>query len=141
MTQEPTSVAGGCLCGAVRYAFDREAVAGQAHCHCLDCQRSTGSAYATFCMVPDASFEAERGEPKPFSVRGESGGEVTRFFCGDCGSQLYSRVAVMPGMRFVKAGSLDDSRWMQPQAVFWCDKKPPWVEHPDGLQRHARNPG
>lgn len=141
MADENTTEAGGCLCGAIRYTFDREGVVGQAHCHCPDCQRSTGSAFATFCFVPDAHFEAEQGEPRAYTVQGTSGGDVTRFFCPDCGSQLYSQVGVMPGVRFVKAGSLDDSSWMQPQAVFWCDTMPRWVQQPEGLQRHARNPG
>ncbi len=132
---------GGCLCGKVRYAIDRGGIAGQAHCHCRDCQRATGSAFATFCFVPDASFRADQGEAKGFTVQGTSGGSVTRFFCPDCGAQLYSEVAVMPGVRFVKSGSLDDASWMEPQAVFWCDTAQPWVAMPDGLAEHATNPG
>ena len=60
MSQDETQQ-GGCLCGAVRFHFDRAAVVGSNHCHCRDCQRATGSAFATFCVVPDAAFELERG--------------------------------------------------------------------------------
>ncbi len=133
--------AGGCLCGKVRYAIDRSAVVGQAHCQCRDCQRATGSAFATFCFVPDAGFRAEQGEAKGFTVQGTSGNDVTRFFCADCGAQLYSEVGVMPGLKFVKSGSLDDASWMQPEAVYWCDTGQPWVAMPEGLVRHATNPG
>lgn len=141
MTEPNESQAGGCLCGNVRYAIDRGGIVGQAHCHCRDCQRATGSAFATFCFVPDPSFRAERGEPKGFTVTGSSGGSVTRFFCADCGAQLYSEVETLPGVKFVKSGSLDDASWMQPQAVFWCDTAQPWVSIPEGLSAHAKNPG
>ena len=132
---------GGCLCGNIRYAINRAGVVGQAHCQCRDCQRATGSAFATFCFVPDIGFRADRGEAKSFSVTGSSGGDVVRFFCADCGSPLYSEVATMPGVKFVKAGSLDDASWMQPQAVFWCDTAQPWAAMPDGISEHARSPG
>lgn len=141
MGESGEQVSGGCLCGAIRYALDPGGVVGQAHCHCRDCQRATGSAFATFCFVPDASFHAERGEPKGFTVQGTSGNGVTRFFCADCGAQLYSEVEMMPGVKFVKSGSLDDASWMQPQAVFWCDTAQPWVTMPTELVEHARNPG
>lgn len=134
-------VPGGCLCGEIRYEVDRSGVVGQAHCHCLDCQRATGSAFATFCFVPDASFRASAGEATGFTVKGTSGNGVTRFFCPRCGAQLYSEVEMMPGVKFVKSGSLDDASWMQPQAVFWCDTAQPWVDMPTGLAEHAKNPG
>jgi hypothetical protein len=131
---------GACLCGAVRFHFDRAAVPSVNHCHCRDCQRATGSAFATFCMVPEAVFELEQGEPHSFSMKGASGGEVDRFFCGHCGSQLYSRVTVMPGMVFVKSGSLDDASWLEPASSFWADSAQPWAR-PLTDQVHARNPG
>jgi hypothetical protein len=141
MTEDKDWQAGGCLCGSVRYAIDRSGLLGQGHCHCTDCQRATGSAFATFCFVPNAGFRADSGEPKGFAVRGSSGGAVTRFFCSDCGAQLYSEVEMMPGLRFVKSGSLDDASWMRPQAVFWCDSAQPWAPIPEDVERHATNPG
>jgi hypothetical protein len=74
------------------------------HCHCRDCQRCTGSGFATFVVVPEAAFELS-GEPRGFTVTGESGGSVTRSFCPSCGSQLYSQVTIMPGFFFVKAAA------------------------------------
>ena len=107
---------GRCICGAVRFRFDRGAVRSSNHCHCRDCQRATGSAFATFCVVPETAFEIESGQPRSFTVKADSGGRVTRSFRGDCGSQLYSTVTVMPGFVFVKAGLLDDASRMKPQA-------------------------
>jgi len=133
---------GGCACGAIRFAFDRGAVAGQAHCHCRDCQRATGSAFATFCFVPGTAFELTSGEPKCHDVTGQSGGRLRRYFCQDCGSQLYSQVDVMPGVFFVKSGALDDASWFAPNAAFWCSSAQPWSPPmPDSVTRHEQNPG
>lgn len=131
---------GRCLCGAVRFALDRSAVVGSNHCHCRDCQRATGSAFASFCMVPEAAFELSKGEPRAFTVQGQSGGDVSRSFCGECGSQLYSTVAVMPGFYFVKAGALDDASWMQPASDFWGSSAQPWCP-PLTEVVHEGNPG
>ena len=72
----------GCLCGAVKFAIDKETIVGQAHCHCRDCQRATGSAFASFCFVPETGFRADSGEAKGYRVGGSSGQGVTRYFCG-----------------------------------------------------------
>ena len=141
MSESKDRQPGGCLCGRVRYSIDRGGIVGQAHCHCRDCQRATGSAFATFCFVTDAAFRMESGEAKGYAVQGASGGDVTRFFCADCGAQLYSEVSVMPGLRFVKSGSLDDASGMRPTDAYWCDSAQPWTPRPDDLVEHASNPG
>lgn len=134
-------VEGGCLCGAIRFQFPRSAVISAHHCHCADCRRSTGSGFATFCVVPETAFESESPQPRSFSVKGESGGEVTRLFCGDCGSQLYSRVTVMPGFFFVKAGTLDDSSWVETVSSFWGASAQPWAPADTSKTVHEGNPG
>ena len=44
-------VEGGCLCGLVRYNFDKDDVISSHHCHCKDCQKSTGSGKATIVLI------------------------------------------------------------------------------------------
>jgi len=131
---------GRCLCGAVTYTFPRSAVVGANHCHCRDCQRSTGSGFTTFCFVPEAAM-ALSGETRSYTVKGQSGGDVTRHFCGECGSQLFSQVTVMPGFWFVKVASLEDSSWVEPGSSFWGDSAQPWAPPAEGLPVHGRNPG
>jgi hypothetical protein len=131
---------GRCLCSAIQYSFSRDAVAGANHCHCRDCQRATGAGSTTFCMVPEAAM-TQTGTTRSFTVQGASGGDVTRHFCGDCGSQLYSQVSVMPGFYFVKVASLEDSSWVQPQSAFWGDSAQPWAPPIAGVPVHAQNPG
>ncbi len=137
---EQSEVTGGCACGDVRFRFDRSASPSAHHCHCRDCQRATGSAFATFCIVPGPAFELE-GEPKTWRVAGESGGGVERSFCGTCGSQLFSQVEVMPGVYFVKTGAMDDASWVDPASSFWSVSAQPWCPVNPDIPSHERNPG
>ncbi len=131
---------GGCLCGAARYTLDRAAIVTTNHCHCRDCQRSTGGGFVTFVGVPETAYRQASGELGEHTVTGASGGTVTRYFCRACGSPLYSRVSVMPGVHFVKAGSLDDPSWVTPQSSFWTKSAQPWARPAADLPGHEANP-
>ena len=133
-------VEGGCRCGNVRYTVDRDTVLSAHHCHCRDCQMTTGSGRTTFVMVPDAGLAAVAGEPKFFSVKGTSGTTVTRGFCADCGCPLYSVVEVAPGMKFVKASSLADASWVTPVSSFWTSSAQPWAPADTSIDGFERNP-
>ena len=65
MTNQKRS--GGCLCGQFTYTIDEEAVVSAFHCHCLDCQKSTGSGKATIIVIPEKNLQAE-GELKYLSL-------------------------------------------------------------------------
>lgn len=133
-----SNVKGGCLCGAIRYESEVDAVA-TAVCHCRNCQRQSGSAFSILVAVPKPSLKLE-GEVRTFLDRGESGAEVRRQFCGTCGSALVSLVDSMPDLAWIKAGTLDDVSWLQPQMHIWCDSVQPWVRLPEGVPQIARNP-
>ncbi|MEP4486040.1 MAG: GFA family protein [Halioglobus sp.] len=118
-------VEGRCLCGEYHYKFDREQVVSAHHCHCKDCQKMTGSGKATIVMVPSGNLQTS-GELKTYTVTGTDGSHVTRGFCPTCGSQLISYVEEMPDLRFVKAGTMDDSSWVEIDSSFWSDSAEPW---------------
>ena len=120
-----TQLSGSCLCGAVTYDAAVEAPVAM-NCACRDCQRATGSGYATFFVVPEAQLDL-RGEVGSYTSTGESGRTVTRFFCSHCGSQLFSEVEARPGMRFVKAGSLNDPEAIKPSVNIWTRSRPSWA--------------
>lgn len=67
----------------------------------------TGGAFTSNAVVPRTSFSVTKGSPKTWDVRGDSGKVNKHFFCGNCGSGLYTELEVMPDMTCVKAGSLD----------------------------------
>lgn len=129
---------GGCLCGAVRYSFEGEP-AGAMVCHCIHCQKQSGSAFSTILSVPESALEL-RGEPTVYHDHGESGKAVDRIFCGTCGSPLISKVEVAPGMAFIKAGTLDDASSFEPTMHFWTRSKQCWVDTGE-LPAFEANPG
>lgn len=131
--------AGGCLCGGFNYQFPRAAVISAMHCHCKDCQKTTGSGKATIILVPKSSLTYQ-GELKTFTVQGTEGAHVTRGFCPTCGSQLISFVEEMPTLYLVKAGTLDDSRWLTVAASCWSSSAEPWSPADDNLPVFDKNP-
>lgn len=78
--------AGGCQCGAVRYAIDG-ALGDASICHCRMCQKAFGSFGAALVNVPFEFFKWTRGKPGEF----RSSSIVTRGFCKDCGTPLFMR--------------------------------------------------
>jgi len=109
---------GSCLCGKVHYNFLQAKVISNHHCHCSDCQKSTGSGKATIVMVPDAALDVE-GNLKFFTVTGTADSHISRGFCSDCGSPVISFVEESSGIKFIKAGTLDDSSWASVASNFW----------------------
>ena len=131
---------GGCLCGAIRYRFEGEPVAA-VHCHCRDCQRVTGSGFATVFGVVAAEFVLAGVESLTnFSIDAQSGQQVTRQFCSRCGSALFTQAENNPDLLWVKAGSLDDSDWLSPTDSCWTGSAATWAPPVDGLKRHSGNP-
>ena len=118
-------VFGGCLCGQVRYSFVRSQVISAHHCHCTDCQKSTGSGKATIVLVPTTAFDLD-GELKTYTVTGTDGSRVTRGFCYNCGSPLVSFIDENPALRIIKAGCIFDSSWIEISSSFWSDSAVAW---------------
>jgi hypothetical protein len=124
MTEAKT---GGCLCGAIRY---KSAVEPQfsLQCHCRDCQKSSGTAYIAAVRVSSAGFQITKGEPKRYVAKADSGNEIVRVFCGDCGSPLYVQVSTRPDIVGVRVGTFDDPSWFKPEADIFVKSAQPW-EH------------
>ncbi|KAJ9662628.1 hypothetical protein H2198_001300 [Neophaeococcomyces mojaviensis] len=97
---------GSCLCGDIKYEYTGDP-AVTALCHCTDCQKWTGAAYTSNAVVPRTNFRVTSGTPKTWDVKGDSGKINKHFFCGQCGSSLYTELEVMPDVTCVKSGGLD----------------------------------
>jgi hypothetical protein len=116
---------GGCLCSAVRYESEGEPVFSL-QCHCRDCQRSSGTAYIAAIRMPSAGFRITQGTPKRYVTQADSGNEITRVFCGDCGSPLYVQVSTRPDIVGIRVGSLDDPSGFRPEADIFIKSAQPW---------------
>jgi hypothetical protein len=130
---------GGCLCGQVRYTLKSEPVI-IAVCHCTHCQKQSGGVFSTNLGVPEAAYE-QLGQTKVFADKGDSGQPVLRHFCADCGSPILSKVAAMPGLVLVKAGTLDDMAGLTPTIEVYTDHAAAWVAAIPGAQRFAQGTG
>jgi hypothetical protein len=89
---------GSCLCRAIRYEVTVP-ISELRHCHCRDCQKSSGAGGSVNAMIASSGFRVTHGEPKRFSKVADSGRTLHRFFCGDCGSPIFSRREVLPESR------------------------------------------
>ena len=127
---------GGCLCGAVRYTSNAtpEFVG---LCHCTDCQKHTGSAFAIMVRLPKTALQIQ-GTIKTFSKLGDSGNPILRHFCPECGSSIADEPTARPGMINLNAGTLDDPSLVVPTLEIYCDSALPWVQLA-GMQRFARS--
>lgn len=92
------------------------------------------------CGRSKGALIMEGAQPETYQDVGESGLPVLRRFCSKCGSPIFSEVAGTPTVDWIKAGTLDDTSWLQPQANVWCDSAQSWVQMSDAIPRIPRNP-
>jgi hypothetical protein len=116
---------GSCLCGAIRYAI-RADVRELRACHCTSCQKISGAGGTVNAIVPARDFEITRGTPKRYTRTADSGRVLHRYFCGDCGSGIYSQREVTPERVVVRAGAMDDAPPMKLTAHIWTKSARPW---------------
>ena len=127
----PAPFSGGCLCGAIRYESRAEPLFS-INCHCRDCQRTTGTAYAPVLAVPRDALRISQGEPTYYTSQSDSGETVSRGFCPECGSGIFSKLSANPDIVGLKAASLDDPSWFRPTVDIYTDSAQPWdVMNPD----------
>src|SRR5580700_11378820 len=134
-----TQIVGGCLCGKVRYSSDADTVFVGV-CHCTDCQKFSGSAFAAVVGVPEAAFSVQ-GKLATYSKIGDTGKLVERRFCPECGSSIVEATATMPGIAMINSGALDDASWVKPAMQIFCDSAQPWVRLGGEMQRFPKMPG
>jgi hypothetical protein len=117
-------ITGGCACGAIRYASDADPIV-MVNCHCRDCQRTTGSAYAAVMVVPAAAVTLT-GKPRYFRTVGEAGKWVERGFCPGCGSPVTLKLERFPDALAFQAASLDDPTQFAPVMDIFTTSAQPW---------------
>jgi len=130
---------GGCLCGAVRYESTGEP-GFSLQCHCRDCQRSSGTAFIAAMRVPADGFRITRGEPSRYVKKSDAGNEVTRLFCGRCGSPVCIRVSTRPDIVGLRVGTLDDPSVFRTEANIFVKSAQPWLHLDPNLPRHDTYP-
>jgi hypothetical protein len=125
-----------CRCGQLKAACEGEPVRVSV-CHCLACQRRTGSAFAVQARWPSEHVTVT-GQAKTFERVGDEGSRVTYRFCPDCGSTVVYELDAMPGLIAVPVGAFADPSFPPPSFSVYEERKHPWtvvlgdgVEHMD----------
>lgn len=122
---------GHCLCGKVSYEISGEPVR-MALCHCDYCQRSSGTGHMSLAFFEKESVNI-KGETSSYTTDSDSGAEVTRHFCTDCGSRLFGTNNIMTNIIGISVGCLDDHSWFKPGAIVYHKRKPSWDFMDDSL--------
>lgn len=121
-----TMLRGGCMCGAVRYECTGDP-GNASYCHCDDCKRATGGPYTVGVVVRKTDLRLLSGQVKGYTTLADSGRKITREFCPNCGSPLFTRAKKCPDLVFLKAGSLDEPERVKPTCQIWTKRAVPWA--------------
>jgi hypothetical protein len=128
MSAKPSlPMTGGCPCGAVRYEITGFPLSLYT-CNCTNCQRASGSAFAQNMPVLVRDFHIRKGEPKGWRHLSPKGASVTSWFCGDCGGRLFGEREGRAEIVNVRAGTLDDTKWLVPVAHIFMGSAQPWTQ-------------
>lgn len=129
---------GGCACGAIRFRITAP-VLGVGACHCTDCRKMAGGGPNYVALVPVPALVISQGEARIFHSKGDSGADIGRAFCADCGTPLWSVPANEPFVT-IKLGALDDSADLAPRMHIYTGSAPAWQVIPDDLPAFPKMP-
>jgi len=132
---------GHCLCGSISYSCEAEPLF-TAICHCKNCQRQTGTSFSIVVGVPDDALAIEGDTLGTFATKGDDHPDEDsyRIFCNACGSPILTRNPLMPGVAIIKAGTLNDSTWLEPQMEVFGESAQPWMEEHESRPRMPAGP-
>ena len=122
---------GGCACGVVRYRLTSEPMFVHC-CHCLNCQRQTGSAFVINLLIEADRVELLSGQPEPVDAPRDDGSTQRIHRCPDCQVAVYSEYG-SPEVRFVRGGTLDEPSSVAPDVHIFTRSKLPWVTLPEDV--------
>ena len=129
---------GGCLCGSVRYKVSSDP-SFVLNCHCEDCRRSTGSVYGTNVFVDEDKIQIT-GEVSLYVHTADSGNEMTKRFCPNCGTLLFGNSSGRQNSVSIRAGTIDQFDLIKPQMNVFVAKKIESTPINDSLPRSEGMP-
>lgn len=103
-------------------------------CHCRDCQRQVGSAFAINAIIETDRIVLEQGEAAASHMPTDSGRVHDVWRCTACGTALWSDYGDRPAIRFLRATTMDDRAAFEPDVHIFTRSKLPWVRLPEGAR-------
>jgi hypothetical protein len=123
-----------CSCGQLQATVVGEPVRVSI-CHCLACQRRTGSTYGVQARFPSAQVKIT-GEAREYVRRAdEDGSERRSFFCPRCGSTVYFSAYENLDLLAIPVGAFADPEFPEPWVSVWEARRHSWVSVPRGAER------
>lgn len=98
-------------------------------CCCKDCSNESGTGQITTVAAPEAGFSVT-GQLSAYTKRSDDGNGLTKLFCTNCGSTLFTRPDKLPGLVVIRDGTLDDRSVVEPQLQMYVSRAPAW-DRPD----------
>lgn len=126
-------ITGHCECGSVSFEADSE-ITDYSHCHCSQCRRMHGAAFATFAGVARDKFRYLSGESDLTNYN--SSGDHNRVFCGVCGSNILVELSDIPDELYVSMSAIDGDPARPDGYHIYVGSKAPWHEIADDLKQY-----
>ncbi len=123
---------GSCLCGSIKFEI-AGAIDSIIYCHCSLCQKASGTAFATNGFVNTAEFRIVAGESDLSRFESKPGRE--RYFCGNCGSPIFSSNAEDPSRIRIRLGVVDSKIVERPISHNFVSSKADWEDLDADLPR------
>jgi hypothetical protein len=121
-----------CCCGQLTVVTEGEPVR-ISMCHCLACQRRTGSTFGAQARFPDDKVRIQ-GSSTAYSRTGDEGGVATFHFCPTCGSTVYYRLDGLPAFTVVALGAFGDPSFPAPTISVYEERRHAWTGIPEGAE-------
>ena len=134
-----TKLTGQCLCGDISFEADGE-IPVMAKCHCTACRQSTGSAYAALMFMKQDDVKIT-GTPKTFQHKADSGSLMTKHFCSNCGTPMFTQNSSREGMLGLRAGLINEHEEFVPKANVYTSSKMEATVLEDGIPAFEKMPG
>jgi hypothetical protein len=122
-----------CSCGQLAVVVRVDPVRISA-CHCLECQRRTGSVLGVQARFPRNETRIH-GESSVFTRNADSGDDISFHFCPRCGSTVYYTLEKLPDTVGIPVGAFADPNFPEPKVSIYEASRHPWVELPIGAER------
>ncbi len=129
---------GSCHCGEISYTVNAEPLR-QVNCHCENCRKTSGGPYLANVFVPEDSVQI-KGSPKEYQHLADSGNQMTKKFCGNCGAQMFSLGSGRPGIMSIRGGTIDDLEMIQPTINVFVSSKIPSTPLDESLATFEKMP-
>jgi hypothetical protein len=119
-----------CQCGNLTATIDDGADAMTIMCHCIDCQKRSGSPFGVMAYYPDNKVRIG-GEAREYSRPTDAGNTFTTGFCPTCGSTLYGKASGFPGIIGVSVGTISDPAFPAPIRSIYEQSRHHWLATPE----------